>query len=125
MHGDKALFCRVNKVEPGEEKSEIAKKHVPVIEIPETLTAKQFYDATIKVGEIEHPNENEHFIQWIEFYVGNVYLGRFDFAPVMTKPQVTVPIVLSHIGLTTQLRAVSRCNLHGIWEGSVDVKTAK
>jgi superoxide reductase len=31
----------------------------------------------------EHPNDNEHFIQWIEFYIGDVYLGRFDFAAVI------------------------------------------
>ena len=39
---------------------------------------------------------------YVEFYVGNVYLGRFDFAPVMTKPEVTIPLRLGHHGLDTQ-----------------------
>ncbi len=125
MGCDKALFCKVNKVEAGEEASEMAKKHTPVIEVPAELKIKQFYDVKIKVGEIAHPNENEHFIQWIEFYIGSVYLGRFDFAPVMTKPEITIPVVLSHAGLSTSLRAVSRCNMHGLWEGSVEITTIK
>lgn len=125
MAEDKALFCKVNRVEPGTEPSETARKHVPVIEIPQILKAGQFYNAKIKVGEIAHPSENGHFIQWIELYIGNVYLGRFDFAPVMTRPEVTIPVALGHAGLNSSLKAVSRCNLHGIWEGSVNVKTEK
>ncbi|MGR3317102.1 MAG: class II SORL domain-containing protein [Candidatus Anammoxibacter sp.] len=121
----KALFCKVNKVEAGAEVSEMAKKHTPVIEIPQTLRAGEFFDAKITVGEIAHPNENEHFIQWIELYIGNVYLGRFDFVPVMTRPVITIPVVLSHAGLNSSLRAVSRCNLHGLWEGTVSVKVEK
>lgn len=125
MANEKALFCKVNKIESGKEASELEKKHTPVIEIPEIMEVKKWYDAKIKVGEIEHPSENEHFIQWIELYIGNVYLGRFDFAPVMTRPEVTIPIVLSHAGLDSHLRAIARCNLHGLWEGSVNVKTIK
>ncbi|MGR3178407.1 MAG: class II SORL domain-containing protein [Candidatus Anammoxibacter sp.] len=125
MGEHKALFCKVNKVEPGAEASELEKKHTPVIAIPQTLIAGEFFDVKITVGEIAHPNENEHFIQWIELYIGNVYLGRFDFVPVMTRPTITIPVVLSHAGLNSSLRAVSRCNLHGLWEGTVNVKVEK
>ncbi len=123
MTSEKALFCKLNKPEDVEVDSPLAKKYVPVITLPDVLKAGEFYEVKIKVGEIEHPNENEHFIQWIEFYIGNVYLGRFDFAPVMTKPEVTIPLQLGHHGLDSTLRAISRCNLHGLWEGTVKVKT--
>jgi superoxide reductase len=123
MSSEKALFCKVNKPEDVEPDSPVAKKHVPVITVPPVLKVGEFYDVKIAVGEIEHPNENEHFIQWIEFYIGSVYLGRFDFAPVMTRPEITIPLKLSHSGLNSTLRAVSRCNLHGLWEGTVQVKT--
>ena len=125
MSEDKAIFCKVNRIEPGTEPSELAKKHTPVIEIPNTLKAKQFFNVKIKVGHIDHPNENDHFIQWIELYIGNIYLGRFDFVPVMTKPEITIPVVLSHAGLESSLRAISRCNMHGVWEGSIEVKVEK
>ena len=123
MTTEKALFCKLNKLEDVEADSPLAKKHVPVITVPEVLKAGEFYDVKITVGEIEHPNENEHFIQWIEFYIGDVYLGRFDFAPVMTRPEVTIPLQLGHHGLDSTLRAISRCNIHGLWEGKVQVKT--
>ncbi len=123
MATEKSLFCKLNRPEDVEADSPLAKKHVPVITVPEVLKAGEFYEVKIKVGEAEHPNENEHFIQWIEFYIGNVYLGRFDFAPVMTKPEVTIPLQLGHPGLDSTLRAISRCNIHGLWEGKVQVKT--
>ena len=123
MVNEKALFCKVNKTEDVEDGSPLAKKHVPVISVPPVLKAGEYYDVKITVGEMEHPNENEHFIQWIEFFVGNVYLGRFDFAPIMTRPEITIPIKLSHAGMESTLRAISRCNIHGLWEGSVQVKT--
>ncbi len=123
MADEKAFFCKLNRAEDVEEDSPIAKKHVPVITVPPVLKAGEYYDVKITVGEIEHPNEKEHFIQWIEFYVGSVYLGRFDFAPVMTRPEITIPVKFSHAGLEMTLRAITRCNLHGLWEGSIKVKT--
>ncbi|GAX60091.1 desulfoferrodoxin [Candidatus Scalindua japonica] len=94
-----------------------------LVTVPLVLKAGEFYDVKITVGEIEHPNENEHFIQWIEFYIGDVYLARFDFAPVMTKPDVTIPLKLGHHGLDSTLRVLSHCNLHGLWEGKFQLKT--
>ncbi|GJQ58460.1 MAG: desulfoferrodoxin [Candidatus Scalindua sp. AMX11] len=123
MINEKALFCKLNSPVDADKDSPLAKKHVPVITVPPVVKTGEFFDVTIKVGEVEHPSENEHFIQWIEFYIGSVYLGRFDFAPVMTKSQVTIPLKLSHHGLDSTLRAVSRCNLHGLWEGTAQIKS--
>jgi superoxide reductase len=123
MSDEKALFCKLNNLENADKDSPLTKKHIPVITVPPVLKTGEFYDVKITVGELEHPNENDHFIQWIEFYIGSVYLGRFDFAPVMTKPEVTIPLKLSHSGLNSTLRAIARCNRHGLWEGTVQVKT--
>jgi superoxide reductase len=118
---DAGLFCKVNRVKDPNNKEAVEQKHAPVIELPAEIKAGQFFEATIKVGEIDHPNENGHFIQWIELYAGDVYLGRFDFAPVMVKPDITIPLNLAHEGMKTTLRAVSRCNLHGVWESTTEV----
>ena len=123
MSDEKALFCKLNNLANADNDSPVTKKHIPVITVPPVLKTGEFYDVKITVGKMEHPNENEHFIQWIEFYIGSVYLGRFDFAPVMTKPEITIPLKLSHSGLNSTLRAVSRCNRHGLWEGTAQVKT--
>ena len=119
---DPGLFCQVNRAKDPQKKEPLEQKHLPVIEVPDGIKAGQFFNAKVKVGEIEHPNENGHFIQWIELYVSDVYLGRFDLAPVMTKPEITIPLSIAHGGRNTVLRAVSRCNLHGIWESTKEIE---
>ena len=116
---DAGLFCKVNRVKDPANKEPLEQKHLPVIDVPGDIKSEQFFNVTIKVGEIDHPNGNDHFIQWIELYASDVYLGRFDFAPVMTKPEITLHISIAHGGKTI-LRAVSRCNLHGIWESTTE-----
>ena len=116
------LFCQVNRVKDPNKKEPLEQKHLAVIEVPSEIKSEQFFNLKIKVGEIEHPNENGHFIQWIELYVGDVYLGRFDLAPVMTKPEVTIPLSIAHGNRKTVLRAVSRCNLHGMWESTKEIE---
>jgi superoxide reductase len=115
------LFCQVNRAKDPNKKEALELKHLPVIEVPGDIKAGQFFDARIKIGEAEHPNENGHFIQWVELYVSDVYLGRFDFTPVMTKPEITIPLSIAHGNRKTVLRAVSRCNLHGIWENTKEI----
>jgi superoxide reductase len=115
------LFCQVNRAKDPNKKEPLEQKHLAVIEVPGKIKAGEFFNAKVKAGEIEHPNENEHFIEWIELYVGDVYLGRFAFAPVMTKPEITIPLNIAHGGRATVLRAVSRCNLHGMWESSTEI----
>ena len=115
------LFCQVNRVKNPAVKEPLEQKHAPVIELPGEIKSGQFFTAKVKVGELEHPNENGHFIQWIELYVSDVYLGRFDFTPVMTKPEITIPLSIAHSDRKAVLRAVSRCNLHGIWESTKEV----
>lgn len=115
------LFCQVNRAKDPNKKETLEQKHLAVIEVPAKIKAGEFINATVKVGEIAHPNENEHFIEWIELFVGDVYLGRFAFAPVMTKPEITIPLNISHGGRTAVLRALSRCNLHGLWESSTEI----
>jgi desulfoferrodoxin (superoxide reductase-like protein) len=39
----------------------------------------------------------------------------------MTKPEITIPLSIAHGDRKAVLRAVSRCNLHGIWESTKEV----
>lgn len=117
-----SLFCQVNTAATGP--AETAKKHVPVITVPATIKVGQPFTVTIKVGEASHVMENGHFIQFIDLYSGHIYLSRVDFTAELTRPEVTLSVVLPHEGKRT-LRAFSRCNLHGIWEGSKEVDVTK
>ncbi len=117
-----SLFCQVNTVATGP--ADTAKKHVPVINIQGNVKVGQPFTVNIKVGEIPHGMENGHFIQFVDLYCGHIYISRVDFTAELNRPEVSLSVVLHHEGKRT-LRAFSRCNLHGIWEGTREVDVAK
>ena len=76
-------------------------KHVPVVE----KTADGY---RVKVGSVEHPMLDEHFIQWIELLTPKSVLRR-ELKPGC-KPEATF--------ITNEecLCARAYCNLHGMWK---------
>lgn len=112
-----SLFCQINTVTTGP--ADKAKSHAPVISVQGDAKAGQPFTVNIKVGEVLHPMESGHSIQFVDLYSGDIYISRVDFTQ-MNRPEVSLNIVLSHTG-KRMLRAFSRCNLHGIWEGTKEV----
>ena len=113
------LFLQINRPQDSDNLSPIEQKHVPQITTPDKIKAGEPFTLEVKVGSIQHPMENDHHIQFLDLYIDEVYLTRLTFIPVVLQPQASLRIILKHSG---KLRAVSRCNLHGQWEGSVDLK---
>ena len=78
-------------------------KHVPVIE-------KSRNKITVKVGEIPHPMEDSHYIEWIEIIAdGKVY--RKNLRPGMD------PVAEFEIK-ANKIEAREYCNVHGLWKSS-------
>lgn len=76
-------------------------KHVPVIE-------KVDGGVKVKVGEVAHPMEEKHYIQWIEIIAdGKTY--RQYLEPGQT-PEATFNVDAA------QITAREYCNLHGLWK---------
>lgn len=76
-------------------------KHIPVIE-------KADGGVLVKVGSIEHPMIDTHFIQWIELIAdGMVY--RKSLKPG-DKPEAFFEVS------GDSLSAREYCNLHGLWK---------
>ena len=111
-------FCQPNRVKDPTNKNPLEQKHSPVIEAPSEVKAGEFFNVVIRVGEIEHPNQNDHFIHWIKIYLDDLYLTRTDFTPVMTRPEITLSLKIARKSQETLIRAVTRCNQHGIWESN-------
>jgi superoxide reductase len=79
-------------------------KHVPVIE-------KTSDGILVKVGSVEHPMEEKHYIMWIELNVdGKVYK---QFLKPGDKPQALFKVD------GKVLYAREYCNLHGLWKSSL------
>lgn len=95
---DMELFIE-KKEEEGNE------KHLPVVEINGNKI-------TVKVGSVEHPMEEAHYIEWIEVINGDESKKVFLKAGQIPQAEFT----FENIG---QLRVREYCNIHGLWEVSV------
>ena len=77
-------------------------KHVPVVQ-------KVDAGVKVKVGEIAHPMEEKHFIEWVEIIVdGKAYR---QFLNPGETPEAVFKVDAE------QVTAREYCNLHGLWKG--------
>jgi superoxide reductase len=77
-------------------------KHVPVVEKVEG-------GVKVKVGEVAHPMEEKHWIEWVEVVVdGKAYR---QFLNPGEAPEATFNVQ------GDQVTAREYCNLHGLWKG--------
>lgn len=107
------LVCCGQPMELLSEKSqdEGQEKHLPIMEkMPEDV-CRGGDGYRIKVGEVAHPMEENHYIEWIEVKtddgkIGKKYLQPGDSTEVefYTKKQIT------------EVRVY--CNVHGLWKAT-------
>ena len=76
-------------------------KHVPVVE----KTADGFL---VKVGSVDHPMEEKHFIQWIELIADGKALRQF--LNPGDQPQALFSVKADAV------TAREYCNIHGLWK---------
>ena len=103
MHvgGGVLTCCNEPMVQLIENTAEGAKeKHIPV-----------FVDGKIKVGSVDHPMDNDHYIEWIEAADENSNLYGVEFLEPGKAPEVSFGV-----GWANTSRAY--CNKHGLWKGN-------
>jgi superoxide reductase len=77
-------------------------KHVPVVEKIEG-------GIKVKVGDVAHPMEEKHYIEWVEIIAdGKAYR---QFLNPGEAPEATFNVEAG------QITAREYCNLHGLWKG--------
>ncbi len=77
-------------------------KHVPVIE-------KTNNGVKVKVGSVEHPMQDEHYIEWIEIEYDDKVERKF------LKPG-DKPEAEFDVNYDGEIKARAYCNLHGLWK---------
>ena len=103
--GGGELVCCGQLMELLQEKTADAalEKHVPVIE----TTASGI---KVKVGQVSHPMEEKHLIEWVEILAdGNVYR---KFLKPGDKPEAEFKI--DNKGITAR----EYCSVHGLWKSA-------
>jgi len=125
---DAHLFENVNRAKDPANKTPLEKTHAPVITAPQEVKAGAPFTVEVSVGEGLHVMTPAHWIEYIELRIGNEPAARVDFdSRGYTKPKAVFTVVLgpdlAAAGKVT-LVANQRCNLHGYWEGSADIKVS-
>lgn len=114
------ILCGVNEPKDRNNLSDLEKKHIPVIEAPQRVKKDEPFEVKIEVGKLlAHPNEPAHFIEWLELYSGDTFLGRANYSGAVTYPVAVFKVKLSHAH--GPLKAWEKCNLHGIWESTREI----
>ncbi len=81
-------------------------KHVPVIKTVDG-------GVKVKVGDVPHPMEEKHHIQWIEVIADSkTYRQYLDPG---SMPEAFFPV------FAAKLTARAHCNLHGLWKRTLSV----
>jgi superoxide reductase len=102
--GGGTLICCNQDMELMEEKTQDQgqEKHVPVVEKTET-------GIKVKVGEVAHPMEEGHYIEWVEL-ITEKKSGRKYFKPG-DKPEKEFDC-----DIEGEYRVRAYCNVHGLWK---------
>lgn len=77
-------------------------KHVPVVE-------QDGDKVVVKVGSVEHPMLDEHFIQWVA--VEGKKGGQLKYLKPGEKPEVEFNLAGDEL-----VAVYEYCNLHGLWK---------
>ena len=96
--GEKVRLLKAGEVDGAVE------KHVPVYELSVT-------DMNVKVGEVAHPMEPDHYIEFIVYEYG----GGFDV--VRLNPGDEPSALFTYQGSGT---IYEYCNKHGLWKTDVE-----
>ena len=101
--GEGELVCCGQPMELLQEKTADVglEKHIPVIEATDSGTK-------VKVGDVPHPMEEKHYIEWLEVITDGDSYRRFLKAG--DKPEAEFEI------RPQQVAAREYCSVHGLWE---------
>lgn len=77
-------------------------KHVPVVSAQEN-------GILVKVGEVPHPMDPDHYIEWIEVINGS-YVNRYQLRPG------EAPQAAFYVPMQPGLVIRAYCNKHGLWK---------
>jgi superoxide reductase len=118
------LLFGVNTITDIEDASDLENMHLPIISAPERVRKGEHFEVTVEVGKLlEHPNEPNHFVEFIELYADDTYLARMYFTARTTWPIMRTFVTLDHS--YSKLRAFERCNLHGTWQYETNIEVVE
>jgi len=87
-------------------------KHLPWIIIPEFIKKNEKFEIVVKVGKVDHPMTDEHYIRGVQLCIGKKCFKRI-LLKASDHSEAEFKIALEKDSTIT---ARAECNLHGVWE---------
>ncbi|MBN2547047.1 MAG: hypothetical protein JXB50_14695 [Spirochaetes bacterium] len=109
-----SLFDQINTSSNSNEAA-MNEKHLPVI-IAEKISDGK-HKIKVDAGGGKHPNEMDHWFQWIELRIDDLYIGRIEFSAKIMDP---VAEFVVNCKTPCNISALARCNKHGLWLSSIE-----
>ncbi len=106
--GNGTLVCcdePMEKLNPTVTEKEGYEKHLPVI-------SKKDDELIVRVGEIEHPMQEEHYINTIQIIENDVVIAEKSLKPGVQPKAI---FYLKEINSKQNLSVRIFCNIHGVW----------
>ncbi|MBI4698926.1 MAG: hypothetical protein HY758_08490, partial [Nitrospirae bacterium] len=94
--------------------SDFEKHHVPVVAISRKcslIPGDRCADVSVRIGEIEHVMEGEHYFSFIDFYINKIFTARMHLTYKKLHPAVSIYLNLDGGTLTV----IAHCTTHGSW----------
>jgi len=113
------LFKQINRAKDPNKLQGLELGHVPQIKVPDAVKLGVPFEVEVRVGEKLHEMIPTHYIDWVDLYADDIFLTKFILTPNLTQPICKMMLTINK---SATLRAIEHCNLHGLWEGTNQIK---
>ncbi len=103
---------KIQKAKNPENPTGFEQKHLPWIIIPEFVKKDEEFEILVKVGRVDHPMTDEHYVRGIQLCVNKECFKRILLDPA-NHSEAKFKISLKKDSMIT-VRV--ECNLHGVWQ---------
>jgi superoxide reductase len=105
--------------ESQEKSPEAESKHIPKVVVESEcglIPEEGCKDVFVRIGETLHPSKPEHYIQFVDAYQDEQYIGRSYITPELN------PATCFHLKKDSgKLTIVENCNIHGYWMKEINL----
>ena len=103
---------KIQKAKDPDNLTGFEQKHLPWILMPDFIKKKEEFKITVKVGKVDHPMTNEHYIRGIQLCINGKCFER-KVLNLSDHSEAEFKVILEKDSTIT---ARAECNLHGAWE---------
>ena len=108
---------KIQKAKDVNNPTSFEEKHLPWIVVPEFIKKDEEFEVVVKVGKVNHPMTDEHYIRGVQLCINKECFKRVLLNPD-NHSEAKFKISLEKDSLLT---ARTERNLHGVWEETIKI----